>query len=93
MSESSSWSFLSVLSHRNALSPPPPERAPSASPKTHPLSSPRMCLLSSLGAQRIRRQLGVKEPGGLTSLLRTRQRASLPQQLLGPLLSRRQPLL
>lgn len=49
------------------------------------LSSPRTRLLSSLGAQRVRRQLGVKEPGGLTSLRRTRQIASLPQQLFGSL--------
>lgn len=37
------------------------------------------------GAKRVSRRLGVEEPGGLTSLQRTMQIASLPQQLFGSL--------
>lgn len=44
-----------------------------------PLATPRMCLLHSPG---VSRRLGVEEPGGLTSLWRTMQIASLPQQKL-----------
>lgn len=54
-------------------------------PVGRPSATPRMCLLCSLGAKRVSRRLGVEEPGGLSSLWRTMQIASLPQQLSGSL--------